>query len=240
MTEKHQDNLPVDDDRVFDLLTDDELDEGRRRELLSGLDDKPGGWRQCALAFLEAQSWKKEFGFEAETPQPQPAETEASETEPATLGLAKTARRRWQRSPGWVGTVLGMAASFLIAVGLTSLTRDMQRQGVGPGGSLVESAGLAGRDPAKEAQIVHLPGKSPGGKQYTVGVPAVPRDSLDEDWLQNAPTAVPANIAQAFEHAGHEVRSSRQLLPYRMKDGRRLMVPVDQLDVHYVNNPTYQ
>ena len=38
-----------DEDRLFDLLVDGELDEARRRELLAKLDHTPGGWRSCAL-----------------------------------------------------------------------------------------------------------------------------------------------------------------------------------------------
>ena len=55
------DNMPLDDSR-FDRLVDGELSEAERRELLAGLDSEPGGWRRCALAFLEAQCWKQEFG----------------------------------------------------------------------------------------------------------------------------------------------------------------------------------
>src|SRR5690242_10805193 len=44
------------DQRVFELLVDGELDEVRRRELLSRLDNMPDGWKSCALAFLEAQA----------------------------------------------------------------------------------------------------------------------------------------------------------------------------------------
>ncbi len=45
------------DPRVFDRLVDGELPEPERREVLLTLDRQPDGWRQCALAFLEAQTW---------------------------------------------------------------------------------------------------------------------------------------------------------------------------------------
>ena len=56
------DNLKPVDQAEFDLLVDGELDDERRRELLVRLDDESQGWRRCALTFLEAQSWKREFG----------------------------------------------------------------------------------------------------------------------------------------------------------------------------------
>jgi hypothetical protein len=46
------------DDRLIDRLVDGELAEAQRRELLARLESEPDGWRSCALAFLEAQSWR--------------------------------------------------------------------------------------------------------------------------------------------------------------------------------------
>jgi hypothetical protein len=45
------------DERLLDRLVDGELDEAARAELLRSLDANPECWRQCALAFLEAQTW---------------------------------------------------------------------------------------------------------------------------------------------------------------------------------------
>ena len=50
------------DDTRFDRLVDEELSEEERRELLGQLDDEPGGWRRCAIAFLEAQCWRQALG----------------------------------------------------------------------------------------------------------------------------------------------------------------------------------
>jgi hypothetical protein len=45
------------DPQVLDRLIDGELADGERRVLLESLERQPDGWRQCALAFLEAQTW---------------------------------------------------------------------------------------------------------------------------------------------------------------------------------------
>ena len=256
--ETHSTPLPPDEDRLFDLLADGELEEARRRELLTGLDHRPGGWRRCALAFLEAQSWKRELGALARNPLPRTPESTPTDDE--TISRVKDGPRR-RRSPGWITTVLGMAASFLLAVGLTMLSRDLQRPGVPgqvPSGQMASMTGadfpsptttsprraIGGirRTPGERGNVhvVGMAGRDPKGVSSTARLPAVAQDRLDEDWLSTAPSAVPDGVAQAFQRAGHDVSRSRQLLPLRMKDGRRLMVPVDQLDVHYVNNPTYQ
>src|SRR3954469_25178538 len=52
---------PLDDDARFDRLVDGALSPAQYKAFVAALDDEPGGWRRCALAFLEAQAWGKEF-----------------------------------------------------------------------------------------------------------------------------------------------------------------------------------
>jgi hypothetical protein len=80
---------------------------------------------------------------------------------------------------------------------------------------------------------------SAGGPGSSFSVPAVERDNIDPQWLRSFPPAVPDDVLQAFHRTGHEVEQHRELVPVPMKDGRRLVVPVDQVDVHYVGNETY-
>jgi hypothetical protein len=47
------------DDRWIDRLVDGALSDTERRAVLARLDVEPGAWRRCALAFLEAQSWRE-------------------------------------------------------------------------------------------------------------------------------------------------------------------------------------
>src|SRR5262245_56567307 len=55
------DEFETNDDMLFDRLVDGELSADERRELLISLEGRPGGWRKCALAFLEAQTWQREL-----------------------------------------------------------------------------------------------------------------------------------------------------------------------------------
>ena len=48
--------LSPSDDARFDRLIDSALSPAEYQALLASLDDEPGGWRRCALAFLEAQA----------------------------------------------------------------------------------------------------------------------------------------------------------------------------------------
>ncbi len=96
-------------DLDLDLLVDGELGDQRRGELLARLDGVPGGWRRCALAFLEAQSWAQDMRA---IRQESPAMAQAPRLAP---------RRRFKQSR--LRTALAMAASFLIALGLGAYFR---------------------------------------------------------------------------------------------------------------------
>jgi len=231
-----EDKPPAVDDQVLDLLADGELSESKRRELLIRLDSEPDGWRRCALAFLESQSWRQEFGLLARPPAIRPTEQ----------GASASASRR-SRSWGRVGTLLAMAASFLVALWLGTRLRDaLQPHDLQP--RRVETASSPPEKSLPEPEQPSSPWRSvtlaadggPGAAQSTIRLPAVERDNLDQAWLQDLPQALPADMLEALKKSGHNVHQQRRLVPFRMDDGRRLVVPVDQVEVNYVGNPAYQ
>jgi len=230
------DSFATNDEDLFDVLVDGELTEQQRRSLLAGLDDVPGGWRRCAMAFLEAQCWREEFGSLARRATP-PA---AAPRRPGRVG-----------SKMRLGNLLAMAACFLIALGLGLMLHDtwFPAGADAPGLSAVATGGReqpaaepygpqGGRRPAASAspwKMVTIP-----GPEGPIRFPAIEREQIDEQWLRGSPTAFPGEILQALKRAGREVRQSRQLFPIPMDDGRRLVVPVDELEVRYVGNRVYQ
>ena len=52
---------------LVELLVDDELDAAERRALLAHLDATAGGWKYCATAFLETQTFRQTFRFLADS-----------------------------------------------------------------------------------------------------------------------------------------------------------------------------
>lgn len=240
-------NPPSSDDRRFDLLVDGELGEAARRQLLSRLDDEPGGWRRCALAFLEAQSWRQAFGAvvagtKAEVPSRRPT--------------------TWFRLGGPASTLLAMAASFAAALILGAVVQGIRTPGTSAGGSaggeIVERVGMEssgghvgpkenppdgsrGKPAAAPPKlwVVGLPGAvGPEGEGQTIPLLAEERDQLNEHWLQSLPAPLSPEVLEQLQQVGLRVEQRRRLLPWRMKDGRRLVVPVDEVDLHYVGNPT--
>ena len=232
-----EENVPGSDDHRFDLLADGELSESERRELLSRLDEEPGGWRRCALAFLQAQCWRQELGSIARQPDAQPP-------------VKRHTRRPMLSGRG--GTLLAMAASFLIALFLGLWLRQMWHRS-GPAEAprmqladgrreAEEPAPKPEKPEAAPAEAPQPPDLSPGPWRMVSGsepfqLQATERDTIDDQWLKSFPAPMSDEVLEAAKRAGLEVHQRRELLPFRTRDGRRLVVPVDKVDIHYVGNP---
>jgi hypothetical protein len=259
----HQDDRISDlDDRCFDLLVDGELSEPERRDLLSSLDREPSLWRRCALAFLEAQSWKRAIGDEESQDQ-----IAGSLPVPADQGHAQPASRRAtsDRKPWFhehLNTLLAMAASFLLALFVGMKVEQIRFGGTAIPGDLTVAAKTES-NPAPTAQITpkafiaqHKPSADavpgpwqtvtlslpdgPEGGSRSVDLPAYEQTNLDDDWLRSvASPALPPEVIQALQLRGYQLRQQQAIVPFEMNDGRRLVVPVDQVEVTYVGNPTY-
>jgi hypothetical protein len=216
------------DDRQFDLLVDGQLSPAERRELLARCDGEPGAWRRCALAFLEAQAWREDLGAMV-----RPASAPANAPAPMPTVGRRRAASRWP-------ALLAVAASFLMAFTLGLLVRPAWRaaaprvdqvarqsaEAVHP-----DTEGLRGSldDAASPWRMVTLTG--PDASAAPIQLPAMERNRLDNAWLGSLPAAVPPDVLRALERTGHSVRQSRQLMPVPLEDGRRLVVPVDQVEV---------
>lgn len=235
---------------LLDLLVDGELRDDERRDLLAWCEREPDGWRRCALAFLEAQDWSKVLGdlseragaaseepatIRAELPQVVHAEsTQIQPTPTATHGVSTRRIRQW-------GTMLAMAASVALAFTLGQRMHDAGKagrivpDGVGGIRAVDDRGAPADRSPGPVRLVV---GGSPGSGE--IQLPVMPGDELGSDWLRTQPAAMPDDVRQALERLGHHVEQRRRLVPYRLDDGRRVLVPVDQVEVRPAESRNYQ
>ncbi len=243
----------LNDDARFDRLVDGELTEVERRTMLSSLDREPGGWRRCALAFLEAQCWQDSL---RDPSKGRVADSDAPP--PSHVIRAARPKSHWLVH---VRTAMAMAACFMAALLIGSL---LPRSGGVPTASAPSSTSsdatsqfaslpsgastVAGQDAAGQSQPQAAPDGawrlvtlSPSDRDGSAGVqvPAVERPNIDEAWLRSVPPAIPDDVLQALQRTGHEVQQQRQFVPVPMKDGRVLVVPIDQVDVHPGRHPAY-
>jgi hypothetical protein len=240
---------------LFDRLADGELSEAQRTELLNSLDQEPDGWRRCALAFLEAQCWRKELGGLRQTvtagqapvsstvaPSPRPIKRRSSPfglagtltAMAATFLLFLGAGVLWQHSGNRPGNFFGAAGSNQIAskMGENSATKSGSQTAIAQNDSQPKNAS----EPWQWVRLSPAGSANPG---ESVRLPALERDRMDQQWLQSMPSPIPQSVVQALERSGYQVRTQQELMPMPLKDGRQLVVPVDKVQLQYVGNPTY-
>ena len=69
-----------------------------------------------------------------------------------------------------------------------------------------------------------------GGKIEKMQVPLV--DGSRMGWWQSQPAAVvPDEVRRAVERSGWQVRQERKYFPVELPDGRRALVPIDQIEM---------
>lgn len=212
-----------------DRLVDGELSGEQYRRLLATLDDEPGGWRRCALAFLEAQALGREL----------PAIRTTLETAKANDVLASP-----ERSPAAVRSGiswLAIAASFLVTFGLGLIaprffTRQSQEELVAGNlhspGEMERTLTPASFDPQNLRNIGNLKLVADDGAEGEIRqVPVYEseqnlNDVLTGSFQQTSPPMGPELIDLLRGH-GYDVRHEQQYVPATLEDGRQMIVPLE-------------
>jgi hypothetical protein len=221
---------------LLDRLVDGELNDAERRALLERLERTPDGWRRCALAFLEQQAWR--------------SEARAYASGAPEIAIRPTAANVTHR--GWsVGTWSGyaLAACLMLALGAWLIVRDKDAHEVArikvPEGGLVTVTPEAippavpksrPTTPDGAANVRLVVEGGPYRDDEVVEVPLIDAGRLDEALFGQWSQAVPADALQMMEQLGHQVVRERRLVPIQLRDGRRVVVPMDQLEIVPVRN----
>jgi hypothetical protein len=217
--------LKPEDSQWLDRLVDGELTDAERRELLLKLERTPDGWRRCALAFLEHQAWRSESKSWA---------SGAPEIvlRPTPAGIAG---RSWSTPVPWT---MAVAACLLIATGFWAVVRDkdghaITRIEVPDGGSMsVTQSPTFSTAPNMRLVVDGGPNES----DEVVEVPLVNAGQLDQALFGPWSQSVSPEVMQMLEKAGHQVVRERRLMPFDLRDGRRVVVPMDQVEIRPVGN----
>jgi hypothetical protein len=225
------------DDVLFDRLVDGELSSGERRQLLASLDDRPDGWRRCALAFLEAQSWSEELGEFVRDPADSPAAS-------ANFSLLRSLPVAKKRGAAW----LAIAAGLLVAFTLGALSRN--------GGAPVASNINADRDtqladaspspvqpdpadPLTANDALTLWARDETGRTRPFQVPLVDAGTLDEQLGLQFQTGVPELVRNQLQDRGFDVQSKRRYAPLLLENGPSIIVPVEDTRIVPVSQNVY-
>ena len=228
MTQAHDNNAIPLDAAPFDRLVDGELTAEERRHLLASLDTRKNGWRQCALAFLEAQSWGQQFqqivapADRRTTASPMPA---VALPPPAPSGAR---RGRW----------FAIAAGLLLAFSLGWITKtgpahqkslEIARQEVPPRDELPK---------VNSDDAVTLLVRDTSGKQQRLQVPLMEVGELNNQFA----TSLPANVRNSIRDQGFDVHRRRRFAPMFFEQNKEfvpMVVPVDDTVIVPVDRPIY-
>lgn len=246
--QNHAGSSPV-DPALLDRLVDGELSEADRQQLLKHLERTAGAWRQCALAFLEAQCIRESLSA---------WKADAAEAVPA--GIARPLPPPVRRLGRWE-FVAALAASALVAgvlgwfagagrwpsTSLAPIPLAGTPAAIGPPTAPWEAR------PGGAPQVAEQPAETWGDGWQTVAVrvtdpfglesreiplPVFPTQRIDPSWLHPAP--LPPEMCECLRRQGYEIRQHRALVPTRCGDGRCVVMPVDQVEIHYVGNGRFQ
>jgi hypothetical protein len=213
------------DERLLDRLVDGELGDCERRELLQQLENQPGGWRRCALAFLEAQTWSEALASAA-GPEcvARPESASVVSYDPGHRGVDTprspiVARSRfWRPVAPFTGLAAGLALAFVLGWsyrgGLVGIgpSADANRQT----GSVVDRSVGATVEAAVKVAAEHS----------TPTKPAVTAGSVDP-------------IVKNLQQRGYSVETQQRLVSMESKDGRKVKLPVQEVRIRYTGGRIY-
>jgi hypothetical protein len=210
------DEFREDAERVLDRLVDGELPPRERQQLLAALDDEPGGWRRCALAFLEAQAWRWQMTRLATEPL-------LPRVQVATATATPNPRRSW----GWLlAAAASLAGAFLLGTrySATTVAGDPAPAKAPPEQTLADTAPQAAGADARPWRTLSV--KPVGAADDTD--PLVLRVMNGDD---QTPRALSSLVGRGLEQDGWDVERRQALVPIDLSDGRRVLVPVEQVDL---------
>jgi hypothetical protein len=213
------------DDILFDRLVDGELSASERRRLLASLDDQPGGWRRCALAFLEAQCWSEGLGELLW----QPVASHAND-EKISVARRAPARLERRRQVVWLAVAAGLLAAFTL--GLTWRGgAPIAGNAAAPSGETIAEVipppASHSPDATRAADALTLWVRDEAGKVRPLRVPLVDAGTLDQQLGLEFQTGLPADVRSQLQDRGFDVHSKRRYAPLWLENGRPMIVPVE-------------
>lgn len=240
-------NMSGVDQAHLDLLVDGELPDDRRRDLLDRIDREPDGWKCCALAFLEGQAWRRAMGSAVSNERP--AGFAAPQCSPSA---APVPRRRRARAMLVIASALCAAAFGLgrwsaeqssLPASLAGMARSPAEGKSSPAVShqpvadQVRNAPSVAAVPDQDGNVtvsgVLQWSVEENGQTRELAVPVVEGSKLDLQWLLSQPPVIREPIRKELERRGHKVELHRRFITLNLKDGRSVVMPVDQVGVKF-------
>ena len=249
---------PLDAD-FFDRIVDGGLPPSELRIALDRLDRDPNGWKRCALFFIEAQCWRESFRAHD-----QPAASCLMSPTLSKKAVVELIRRRspvWRTPAIAAGiAIISFAMGWIVHPrqplskvrdgGLPDLFVSEGTVASHPGPSQAtesstlneevgEFARLSERKPSARSSsedVVAIARVQVSSGGETAEVPILAGPNINEQWLRNQPPRLSEHQQALLERNGFQVDQHRRLLTGTLADGRRVTVPIDQVNFRYKGN----
>jgi hypothetical protein len=225
------------DDILFDRLVDGELSAIERQRLVASLDDRPSGWRRCALAFLEAQTWRTDLKQIVRDSDATPSLVHATATLPA--------RTRLRRLRPWA-----VAACVLIAFTLGLALREdglsLPFVTPNPGSELANVSPAPTTSPTLTQPRATMTDdaltfwvRNEQGQAQPLRVPLVDAATLDRQLGVAFQPGLSDAARSQLRERGYDVESKQRYAPLWLENGRPMIVPVEDTRIVPVSLPVY-
>ncbi len=230
-------------ERWLDRLVDSEVTIDQERQLLLALETQPQMWRRCALAFIEARTWRSEMrGIVSRQP-------EISGAVKAAVGTTVVNRTSRTAVPRWLTIAATLILAFTLGVASQHLFPRGREMATAPHvtPSLVsltdaippvedpKSVGVVASEiehsPVKD-QTVQVSLLSDDGQEQSVVVPLEEgNEEKLKSMLAEQHSMLSPAVRRALESAGHEVEERRAFYPVKLDDGRQAVVPMNIVEL---------
>ena len=249
------------DDVLLERIVDGAMTPRELRAAVELLDRDSDGWKRCALAFLEGQVLGESLRALGEPAVQEPVGRLRS-LDPRPAAAARGPVNRWLRGVAAAATVAAAFAGGWMAHGTRvgmpvqeSLARDegatvaQSENGIGvadvsfpsdPVPTEYRRADLVGRDErpreAAPRAIRTVARLRIGPENAPAEVPVLAGPGITAQWLAEQPPPLSENGQVALERQGYQVAQRRRFVMAILADGRRIAVPIDQVQIQYTGN----
>lgn len=231
----HDDALQ--DEILFDRLADGELSTAERQRLLASLDDRPGGWRRCALAFLEAQTWRSNLKQIVRESDANPSLVGAS----APLGAQTRVR-----GPRLFAVAACVLMAFTLGLAMREDGLSLRNATPNPGDEIAAVAdpptapSTASPRPAQKLNdALTLWVRNEQGEAQPVRVPLVDAAALDRRLGVEFRPGLSDAARNQLRDRGYDVQSKQRYAPLWLENGRSMIVPVEDTRIVPVSHAVY-
>jgi hypothetical protein len=222
----------------IDRLVGGDLTKAESRLLVARLDADPAGWKQCALAYMEAQSWRRTFeSMVAHEEQPVPRSIPADSERP------RRSRRRM------LGTVAAVVVAFVAGIG--AMAAWQARSGEQSSQDDVAIDANHGIDVVKKSAATRQ-ADSNDDDPLLLGVVNITSNgemeaafplvaAKDKELVSIELTSDQLNDynRRLWERRGYRIEQYRKLVSVALADGSRFRFPVDWVQFRYVGERVY-